>query len=147
MRRLALALTLFGLVLFMVTMLIIQGAAYVVNLPNSQAGLFWIGLLIMIPTFIAGTVAGLAAALGAYIGWRTSAKAAGGSANVKAVGAGAGLGGSLGSVPFLLYLSWFYQNGAGLWILVLGYIVVFGAFAGFAALWSGRTARSIRTPV
>lgn len=146
-RGLTLALTLFGLVLFTATMLIVQGVIYLANSPDSRAGLYWIILLILIPAVITGIVSGLAAALGARIGARGTAKAAGGSASWRAAIAGAGLGGSVGSVPLLIYLSWWYQNGPGLWILVLGYIVIFGAYAGFTALWSGRRARSIRMPV
>lgn len=146
-RGLTLALTLFGLVLFTATMLIVQGVIYLANSPDSRAGLYWLILLILIPTVINGIVSGLTAALGAHIGARGSEKAAGRSASWRRVIAGAGLGGSIGSAPFLLYLSWWYQNGPGLWILVLGYIVIFGAYAGFTALWSGRRARSIRMPV
>lgn len=146
MRGLTLPLTAFGTILFTAIMLIVQGAIYIANLPDSRAGLNWTIMLIMVPTLVTGIVSGLAAALGAYIGRRMSASTAGASADRKMSIAGAGLGGALGSTVFLLYLSWLYQNGPGPWILVLGFIAVFGAYAGFTALWTGRKARGARTP-
>ena len=146
-RGLTLALTLFGLVLLTAVVGMFQVVEVIRHLPDSRASVGWIIGLIMIPTVITGIISGLTAALGAHIGTRMSTNSTGASASCKVVSADAGLGGAVGSVPFLLYLSWWYQNGPGLWILVLGYIGIFGAYAGFAALWSGRRARSIRMPV
>ncbi|WP_341956130.1 hypothetical protein [Microbacterium sp. LWH13-1.2] len=137
-RSLTLPLTVFGTILFTATMLIIQGAIYIANLPDSRAGLNWTILLIMVPTVVTGIVSGLTAALGAYIGRRMSSRTADAPTGRKKSIAGAGLGGALGSTVFLIYLSLLYQNGPGPWILVLGFIVVFGVYAGFTALWTGR---------
>jgi hypothetical protein len=141
-----LALTVFGFVLFPAVMAAVQTAMMIPHLPDSQAGLGWITFLMMIPSVITGIISGLTAALGAYIGKRMSTNAAGGPVGWK-VNAGAGLGGALGSVPFLLYLTWWYQNGPGPWILVLGYVGIFGAYAGFAALWNRRGVHRVRASV
>lgn len=141
-----LALTVFGFVLFPSVMAAVQAVMMIPHLPDSRASIGWVITLIMIPTVITGIVSGLTAALGAYIGRRMSTNAADGSAGWK-VSLGAGLGGALGSVPFLLYVAWWYQNGPGPWILVLGYVGIFGAFAGFTALWNRRGRRGVRTPV
>lgn len=57
---------------------------------------------------------------------------------------GAGIGGSLSSTLLLIYLSIVYQHGAGLWILVLGCMAIFGAYAGFTAFWTRRGADRYR---
>lgn len=136
LRGLTLALTLFGTALFTATMLIIQGATYLANMPNSRGSLYWIILLIMVPAVATGITSGLTAGLGAYIGTRMSTSETGAPVDRKRMSVGAGLGGALGSTLFLMYLSWSYQNGPGLLVGVLGFIVVFGAYAGFTALWS-----------
>lgn len=141
MGRLTVSLALFGLVLFAVVMAAVQVPIYIANLPDSQAGLGWLTFLIVIPTIVAGIVSGLTAALGAHIGRRTST----GSHPATNMAIGGGLGGSVGSLAYLLYLSWIYQNGLGLWILVLGYVGVFAAFAGFTAFRVRRSARSDST--
>ncbi|WP_312169461.1 hypothetical protein [Microbacterium sp.] len=129
----ALALTVFGFVLFPSVMAAVQVVMLLPHLPDSRASIGWLVPIIMIPTVITGIVSGLTAALGAYIGRVMSTNATDGSGGWK-VSAGAGLGGALGSVPFLFYVAWWYQNGPGPWILVLGYVAIFGAYAGFAAL-------------
>lgn len=141
-----LALTVFGFVFFTAAMAAVQAVMLIPHLPDSRVSIGWVITLIMIPTVITGVVSGLTAALGAYIGRRMSTNAADGPVGWK-VSVGAGLGGALGSVPFLLYLAWWYQAGPGPWILVLGYIVIFGAFAGFTALWKRRGVRGVRTSV
>ena len=138
MGRLTVSLALFGLVLFAVVMAAVQVPIYIANLPDSQAGLGWLTFLIVIPTIVAGIVSGLTAALGVYIGRRTSTS----SLPTTNMAIGGGLGGSVGSLAYLLYLSWMYQNGLGLWILVLGYVGVFAAFAGFTTFQMRRGARS-----
>ncbi|MCC4909218.1 hypothetical protein [Microbacterium sp. cx-59] len=135
MRRLTLALTLFGVLSMTGGMLLIQAAIYVGNLPDARAGVSWTILLILIPTVITGILSGLAAAFGAYVGARMSADAPGPAVNNAARSVGAGMGGAVGSTVFLIYLSWFYQNGPGVFIGILGFVVIFGAYAGFAALW------------
>lgn len=142
-----LALTVFGFVLFPSVMAAVQAMEMTLHLPDLRAPIGWIIPLLMIPTVITGVVSGLTAALGAYIGTLMFTNATGESADWKVISVGAGLGGSVGTIPFLLYLSWWYQVGAGPWILVLGWIVIFGTYAGFAALWQRHTARSIRMPV
>ncbi|MGV8882692.1 MAG: hypothetical protein ACOH19_11125 [Rhodoglobus sp.] len=142
MRGLTLALTVFGVVLFTVTMLAIQGAFSIANLPMSEASVRWLVILIMVPTAIAGVISGLTAGLGAYIGTRISRTTTDGPADRQAMSFGAGIGGALGSTPFLIYLSWLYQSGPGALIGVLGFMVIFGAYAGFALLWSARRSRS-----
>ena len=146
-RGLTLALTIFGLVLLTAVVGMFQVVEVIRHLPDSRASIGWIIGLIMIPAVITGIISGLTAALGAHISARMSTNSTGASASCKVVSAGAGLGGAVGSAPFLLYLSWWFQNGPGLWILVLGYIGIFVAYAGFAALWSGRRARNLRMPV
>ena len=147
MRGLTLALTLFGAVLFTVTMLIIQVALYIANLPDSEAGLRWIVMLFMVPTVIAGVTSGLTAGLGAYIGKRISRTTTDRPAHREAMSFGAGIGGALGSTPFLVYLSWLYQNGPGPLVGVLGFVVIFAVYAGFTLLWSARRSRSPRRAV
>lgn len=142
LRILTLALTLFGLVTFTAVMAAAQAVSVLSHLPDSQASLGWILFLMMIPTVITGIGSGLTAALGAYIGKRTSPPGAGAPPRPGRMIVGAGLGGALGSVPFLLYVAWWYQNGPGPWILVLGYIAIFGAYAGFVALWARRQQRT-----
>jgi hypothetical protein len=141
-RGLILALTLFGTVLFAVAMGVIQAAFYIANLPDSEAGLRWIILLIMVPSVVTGIVSGLTAGLGAYIGKRISATTAGASAERKAMSFGAGVGGALGSTLLLIYLSWFYQDGPGPLIGVLGFMAIFGSYAGFTAVWGARRSRA-----
>lgn len=143
MGRLTVSLALFGLVLFSVVMAAVQIPIYIANLPDSRAGLGWLTFLIVIPTIVAGIVSGLTAALGAHIGKRTSTS----SLPTTNMTIGGGLGGSVGSLAYLLYLSWMYQNGLGLWILVLGYVGVFAAFAGFTAFQMRRSARANGTRV
>ena len=133
---LTLALTLFGLMLFTLAMAAFQTVEVIRHLPDSRAGVGWIIGLIMIPTVITGVVSGLTAALGAYLGKRAGQSILGPLSHRRRLAIGAGFGGAIGSILFLLYLSWIYQNGAGLWILVLGYIATFGAYAGFTALWT-----------
>lgn len=129
-----LALTVFGFVLFPAVMAAVQAVMMVPHMPNSRASIGWVITLIMIPTVITGIVSGLTAALGAYIGRRMATDGTEGAVGWQ-VSVGAGLGGALGSVPFLLYVAWWYHNGPGPWILVLGYIAIFGAYAGFTTLW------------
>ena len=143
MRGLTLALTLFGTVLFTVTMLAIQGAFYIANLPMSEAGVYWLIILIMVPTVVSGIISGLTAGLGAYIGKRISRTATDGPAGREAISFGAGIGGALGSTPFLIYLSWLYQNGPGPLVGVLGFVVIFAAYTGFTFLWNARRSRSV----
>ncbi|MBF4632866.1 hypothetical protein ITJ38_00440 [Agreia pratensis] len=141
MRGLILALTVFGTVLFTAAMLAIQASVYIANLPDSEAGLRWIIILIMVPSVITGIISGLTAGLGAYIGKRGSATTTGMPAERTRISFGAGVGGVLSGSLLLVYLSWFYQNGPGPWIGVLGFIVVFGAYAGFTAVWNARRSR------
>ena len=138
MGRLTVSLALFGIVVFAVVMAAVQVPIYIANLPDSRAGLGWLTVLIVIPTIVAGIVSGLTAALGAHIGKRTSTS----PLPTTNMAIGGGLGGSVGSLAYLLYLSWMYQNGLGLWILVLGYVGVFTAFAGFTAFRVRRSAKS-----
>lgn len=151
MGLLTLALTVFGLVFFVVTMLIIHGAPYLTDSlghANDQrwTNWYWLALLIVVPTVITGAASGLTSAFGAYIGKRISATTDGAPADRMKVSVGAGLGGVLGSALFLIYMSWLYQNGLGPWILVLGSTAVFGAYAGFTALWMGRRSGSPQAP-
>lgn len=148
---LTLALTLFGLVFFVATMLIIHGAPYLAGSLGSAddrqwTNWYWLVMLIGIPTVITGAVSGLTSALGAYIGKRISTSIDGAPADRMRTSVGAGLGGALGRALFLIYMSWLYQSGPGLWILVLGFTVVFGAYAGFTALWIGRRSWPSQTP-
>lgn len=147
MRGLTLALALFGAAVFTATMLAVQGAISVANLPDSEAGLRWLIILIMVPTVVTGIISGLTAGLGAYIGQRGSTTTTGAPGGRMARSLGAGVGGAVGSAPFLIYLSWIYQNGAGLVIGVAGFIVVLGAYAGFTALWTARRSRGSRPAV
>ncbi|WP_431074715.1 hypothetical protein [Microbacterium phyllosphaerae] len=135
---LTLALTVFGLVIFTAVMTAAQAVSVLSHLPDSQASLGWTLFLMMIPTVITGIVSGLTAALGAYIGRRMKPTATSALTTRGRMVVGAGLGGAIGSVPFLLYVTWWYQNGPGPWILALGYIAIFGAYAGFVALWARR---------
>lgn len=137
-----LALTVFGFVLFPSVMAAVQAVMMIPHLPDSRASIGWVIPLIMIPTVITGIVSGLTAALGAYIGRRMSTDGPVGTVGWQ-VSVGAGLGGAVGSVPFLLYAAWWYQNGPGPWILVLGYIAIFGAYAGFTALWLRHRLRAV----
>lgn len=151
MGLLTLALTVFGLVFFIVTMLIIHGASFLTDSLSAANGRewtnwYWLALLIVVPTVITGAASGLASAFGAYIGKRVSAAADGAPADRTKISVGAGIGGTLGSALFLIYMSWLYQNGLGPWILVLGSTAVFGAYAGFTALWIGRRSRSPQAP-
>lgn len=151
MGLLTLALTVFGLVFFVVTMLIIHGAPYVTDSlgpANDQHWInwYWLALLIVVPTVITGAASGLTSAFGAYIGKRITATTDGAPADRMKISVGAGLGGALGSALFLIYMSWLYQNGLGPWILVLGSTAVFGAYAGFTALWMGRRSGSPQAP-
>ena len=143
LRILTLVLPLFGLVFFTLVMAGAQAVEVIRNLPDSRASIGWIIGLIMIPTAITGIVSGLTAALGAYIGKRMSTNATNESSGWKSISAGAGLGGSVGSVPLLVYLSWWSQAGLGLWILVLGYVTIFVAYAGFTALLMWRKPRVV----
>lgn len=142
-----LALTVFGFVLFTAVMAAVQAVVMIRHLPDSQASVGWLVPLIMIPTVITGIVSGLAAAFGAFVERFTAPSYFDASRVDRSMAIGAGIGGSLGSILLLIYLSIVYQHGAGLWILVLGSVAIFGAYAGFTALWSRRTARSIRTAV
>ncbi|WP_157534254.1 hypothetical protein [Microbacterium sp. Leaf320] len=151
MGMLTLALTVFGLVFFIVTMLIIHGVPYVTDSlgpANDQHWInwYWLALLIVVPTVVTGAASGLTSAFGAYIGKRVSATTDGAPADRKKISVGAGLGGALGSALFLIYMSLLYPNGLGPWILVLGSTAVFGAYAGFTALWMGRRSRSPQAP-
>lgn len=148
---LTLALTLFGLVFFIVTMLIVHGAPYLTDLLGSAndrqwTNWYWLVMLIVMPTVITGAVSGLTSALGAYIGKRVSTSIDSAPADRMRTSVGAGIGGALGSALFLIYLSWLYESGPGLWILVLGFTAAFGAYAGFTALWIGRRSWAPRTP-
>ncbi|MGK3949167.1 hypothetical protein [Microbacterium sp. K2] len=151
MGMLTLALTVFGLVFFVVTMLIIHGAPYLTDSLGSAndrqwTNWYWLAMLIVAPTVITGAASGLTSAFGAYIAKRVSATTDGAPANRWKISVGAGVGGALGSALFLIYMSWLYQNGLGPWILVLGSAAVFGAYAGFTALWIGRRSRSPQAP-
>lgn len=151
MGMLTLALTVFGLVFFIVTMLIVHGMPYATDSlgpTNNQHWInwYWLAMLIVVPTVITGAASGLTSAFGAYIGKRISATTDGAPADRMKVSVGAGLGGALGSALFLIYMSWLYQNGLGPWILVLGSTAVFGAYAGFTALWIDRRSRSPQAP-
>ena len=151
MGLLTLALTVFGLVFFVVTMLIIHGAPYLADSLGSAndrqwTNWYWLAMLIVAPTVITGAVSGLTSAFGAYIGKRASATTEGAPADRIRISVGAGVGGALGSALFLIYMSWLYQHGLGLWILVLGSAAVFGAYAGFTALWIGRRSQSPQAP-
>ncbi|MCS3442821.1 hypothetical protein [Microbacterium phyllosphaerae] len=148
---LTLALTLFGLVFFVATILIIHGAPYLAGSLDSAddrqwTNWYWLAMLIVIPTVITGAVSGLTSAFGAYIGKRVSTTTDGMAADRMKISVGAGVGGALGSALFLIYMSWRYQSGPGLWILVLGFTVVFCAYAGFTALWIGRRSWPSQTP-
>lgn len=151
MGLLTLALTVFGLVFFIVTMLIIHGAPYLarsLGTANDRQwpNWYWLALLIVAPTVITGAASGLTSAFGAHIGKHASATTDGAPADRMRISVGAGVGGALGSALFLIYMSWLYQNGLGLWILVLGSTAVFGAYAGFTALWIDRRSRSAQAP-
>lgn len=137
-----LALTVFGFVLFTVVMAAVQAVMMIRHLPDSQASVGWLIPLIMIPTVITGIVSGLTAALGAFVERFTAPSYFDASKVDRSMAVGAGIGGSLGSILLLIYLSVVYQQGAGLWILVLGYVAIFGSYAGFTAFWTRR-----RTPI
>jgi len=141
-----LALTLFGAAFFTVTMTIAQAVPYVIYLPNSTAGLGWILYLFMLPTVVTGILAGFTASLGAYIGRRMTTTPPDALTDRTRMSLGAGVGGAVGSSLFLIYLSWMYQGGPGLCVGVLGFMLVFGAYAGFTALWLGRRARKAQLP-
>ncbi|QDE33507.1 hypothetical protein FIV50_01020 [Microbacterium foliorum] len=139
-----LALTVFGFVLFTVVMAAVQAVMMIRHLPDSQASIGWLIPLIMIPTVITGIVSGLTAALGAFVERFTAPSYFDASKVDRSMAIGAGIGGSLGSILLLIYLSFVYQAGAGLWILVLGHVAIFGAYAGFTALVTRRGADRYR---
>lgn len=142
-----LALTVFGFVLFAVVMAAVQAAMMIRHLPDSQASVGWLIPLIMIPTVITGIVSGLTAALGAFVERFTAPSYFDASKVDRSMAVGAGIGGSLGSILLLIYLSVVYQQGAGLWILVLGYVAIFGSYAGFTAFWTRRRTPTPQPPV
>lgn len=129
-----LTLALFGLGLFTTVMAATQAVAVVSHLPDSQASIGWILWLVMIPTVVTGIISGLTAALGAFVERFTAPTYFDAAKADRGMAIGAGIGGSAGSLLLLIYLSVVYQDGAGLWILVLGSVAIFGAFAGFTAL-------------
>lgn len=135
-----LALTFFGLGLFTTVMAATQAVAVVSHLPDSQASIGWIIWLMMIPTVVTGIISGLTAAFGAFVERFTAPSYFDAAKVNRSMAIGAGIGGSLGSILLLIYLSIVYRDGAGLWILVLGSVAIFGAFAGFTALMTRREA-------
>lgn len=139
-----LALTLFGLGLFTTVMAVVQAVAVISYLPDSRASIGWIIWLMMIPTVVTGIISGLTAALGAFVERFTAPSYFGTSKVDRSMAIGAGIGGSLGSILLLIYLSIVYRDGAGLWILVLGSVAIFGAFASFTALVTRREASGDR---
>jgi hypothetical protein len=77
MGMLTLALTVFGLVFFIVTMLIIHGAPYLTDSlgpanDHHWTNWYWLAMLIVVPTVITGATSGLTSAFGAYIAKRVS---------------------------------------------------------------------------
>lgn len=139
-----LALTVFGFVLFTTVMAAVQAVMMIRHLPDSQASIGWLVPLIMIPTVITGIVSGLIAAFGAFVERFTAPSYFDASKVDRSMAVGAGIGGSLGSILLLIYLSIVYQHGAGLWIPVLGSVAIFGAYAGFTAVVTRRGADRYR---